>query len=113
MLCDSYIRMKYKRLFTNKFRHYFHFKVYNFITYLCLCNEEVGRTIPYTFLDDICNLFDPIKNNVREVGAFGTVLQKKMVRIIFLSQFSLFTSIYSFINLLFSRTDPIGISLSF
>lgn len=58
--------------------HYFCIKVYNFITYLCLTKEEAGRTLPNQFLNEICNLFDPIKNNIGNVGRFGITLKNKM-----------------------------------
>lgn len=58
--------------------HQFNIKVYNFITYLCLTRDDVSRRISYLFLDDICNLFDPIKNDALETGKFGWTLQEKM-----------------------------------
>ena len=59
-------------------KFHFNIKVYNFITYLCLTNESTGRMIPFAFLDDVCNVFDPIQHDALEVGKFGWTLHEKM-----------------------------------
>ena len=59
-------------------KHYFNIKIYDGITYLCITSDEMGRKIPYSFLDEICNLFDPIKNKMSTVSKFNNTLESKM-----------------------------------
>jgi len=58
--------------------HNFNIKVYDFITYMCLTKKEVDNTLPRAFLNDICNLFNPIKNNIMKVGKFNIILHNQM-----------------------------------
>lgn len=58
--------------------HYFNIKVYDNITYLCITTNEIGRKISYSFLNEICNLFDPIKNKMSAVSKFNNTLEAKM-----------------------------------
>jgi len=58
--------------------YYFHFKVANKLTYLCLAEENFGRQIPFMFLEKISELFDVIQYNDKKVTAFDSVLKSNM-----------------------------------
>jgi len=66
-------------------RHIFHVLVSGGLTYLCMAEEEVGRRIPYTFLEDIKDRF--VRSHGEAAGTaaaygldeqFGHVIEDRM-----------------------------------
>jgi len=58
--------------------YYFHFKVSNHVTYMCLSDENFTRRLAFLFLDKISELFEVIQYNDEKVRLFDSVLKYHM-----------------------------------
>lgn len=67
-------------------RHIFHIMLVDGLTYLCMADEEFGRRVPFTFLEDIKNRFSATYGDKGKTALayamnedFSVVLMKQMV----------------------------------